>query len=1357
MPVMAQNSSLMAEDNWLIAKDTVSAAGTDFYFTLFDHWGQAINADFPDPHQMGCMFTLHLTKDSEVDFSIPITGGSTHFSTHESVALTSGFLHIDSARLKGVHIHSTSPAYLHMRVGRTRSEAETMILPKHLLGKQYMLQGMPGTMIEDGANGLLPTYSQFTIVGTDNSTNVVVTPRVQLRCISRNNAVIPAGRPSGLFIQENEVLLFQPEDYNQDISGTLVESDKVVAVFQGNDATRLPHNTETDDYIWEQARPTDKWGREFIVAMSHLLTKNMVKFTALHDDTKIYKYQNNGEKRLMYTMQSGESYMVNWDRGISEGVIANHWVANNPVCCYLYTTGSTLNNNTGDPSMTEIVPVDNMATEAHCMRLNWATNAPHRYSILVTTRKEDEMNIIYNKRNLPSFLSEAGTNRIETGEFVTYEIDNAIGDLAFANHVIRTTGGGFTAYALNIGKTEAAATMNIGIPNFQPQELCLDGPLLFREVFDGNPVGSYQHTFDHLCSGSKLTFLANVTTRAELVYTNPMTGERLKTYKTDDAPYNGQWYKAGMNFTVPEDVDRVTLNINNASEDDRFAIDSVEVRLCAPPVTIEVPDTVYAGDKVTMTGEFFNDSTFVEPLEYQWFFSSDSTQWTAISDAIVKDWTTVAYDLTYSGWYRLAVYSAGGRGSNCCTMSEPKKMVVLPPILCSDGQLVYFQQSTGSWALYPKTLSGFCAGTKISFSVVTRYPVRLALYDATDDTELTHFEEDVDTPVRPHKVGLNYIIPNGISDITFVTSNGYNANADSFEVRLCVPKITIEAPDTVCIDTKNTFHAVFENDGSFQEPLQYQWYFSADSVEWTPVVEGNTRDLKIKAKMRHAGWYKVTVGGNGNADNEYCRSVSEPFKFFVIEDCPPILCPEGVLILHEDLTGSEIAYSRDLTGLCANLDLSLIVNLRPVHAAGRLLLRLTDIDTGRELRVYDTGDFPSDSMQVGTTFTVPEGVSNVRWTISNNIVGSIGSPLGIEDIEVRLCLEPIAVSGPNPACRKKPHVFRALYENYGILENPEFQWTYSADSVDWTVLQTGSSKTYTIPNVHKYHEGWYKVTVANVGNMEQVNCREESEPFKLHTQYCNTAVDQYVDTTACDTLLAYNLTWRGHEWQVVGTVTDTLIDIDEDDSVYVHKTLQTVICCPEIQYIRIDSITCDTLMPFLWFFRDTMLLYEDIGNNELEYQHYKWENCIGEVFTLALDTVHCERLYDLIVNKYNWQLLLDYTKLRRIFPERKYLAFQWYKNGEEIPGATDDDYSEQNELCGLFQLRIQLDEAVDNDDEFIWSKVLEIGEVEEPQPIIRRIYNWHGMLVGEGQMTRGVYLIVNIQGDTVWTEKKVVW
>ena len=1229
-------------------EDVPISAGTDFYFTVFDHSPE---------HQQTIFLQIQACKLTRM--TIQVGNKPVQYMNDEFGVCLGQVIQADP--LEVVHVQTTAPCYVSAMVVGSTCGAETAILPTHLLGCSYMLQGMPGSLIE--LNGVpTQTYSQFSIVGTSNNTSMTIQSPINLKCVTTNQT-IAAGSKKRFLLDDGQVLLFQPVNYAQDITGVQVHSNQPVAVFQGNNLTRIYPGENWADYTWEQARPITNWGTEFIVPKSALLQFNIPKVTALQDNTDVYCWVN-GTKIFMTTLNAGESYARTFDTGTSGTLDAVHIQTTKPACCYLYFTGSTRNNGVGDPAMVEIVPMDRPSTDTRWVMTHPASNAPYKIRLLVTMRADNVENVLIN--NYPA--SAYDLTSVTTEEYITYEMAYS----AVQTMRIQASQGGFSAYTLHIGKTAEASAMNVALP--------------------------------------------------------------------------------------------------------------------------EIPS---------------------------------------------------------------------------------------PPELCTNGQLIYHRNSIGSYALFSETLDGFCAGSNLSFSALVSFTpyetVRLALIDPTSDTELTHYEwhfsEDESETIsyngkKWYKVGLNYTIPEGQSDVTFRIENGYNAFIDSLEVRLCTPPLTIIAPDTVCVDTKNIFIAEFENDGSFEEPLQYQWYFSADSITWTPLDEGHQKQLKLKAKPRHTGWYKVAVAGSGNINNEKCRSVSEPHKFFVIEECPPILCPEGILLFREDFGGNDpndprvsqtpvpsmtynqlmtdewpsmqassyiitksgycngdttqanqpqnrrsqwhlqddhtypndktrgyfmevdgkgdnaAFYSLIIDDLCSGSDLSFVAYVANVmtwvqyentpgrYAYPRLLFRLTDPTNNAELGVYDTGEIPFDSTflndyscwqqssewhQVGMNFTVPDGLSSVKLTIYNNSRGTTGNDFAIDDIEVRLCMEPISISSVNPACRKKSHTFYGAYENWGTLESPEFMWTYSADSLTWTELQRGTNKNYTIPTVHRSHEGWYKVTVANAGNLDMINCRAESEPFKLETMYCNTAVDQYIDTTACDTLLEYDLRWRGHEWQESDiTVIDTLKDFEDDDSVYVHLSLDTKICCPDIQTFRIDSAICDTLLPFMWFFRDTMVLFTDIGEQELPFIHHRWENCIGEIVTLALDTFHCERLYPIIVNKYNWQLLLDYTSLRRFFPERQYLAFQWYQNGEPIVGATEDDYSEQNELNGLFQLCIKLDEPVDNDDEYIWSNILEIGETPAPAPVTKRIYNSSGHLVSEERMTRGVYLILYQQGDTFWTEKKIV-
>lgn len=924
----------------------------------------------------------------------------------------------------------------------------------------------------------------------------------------------------------------------------------------------------------------------------------------------------------------------------------------------------------------------------------------------------------------------------------------------------------------------------------------------------------YKTTLTNLCAGTRLTFSAyvvNVTyagqipyliqnfgyvyPRLKFVLKDPATGQTIASKSTGDIQADGrygtpetwqyardnqlsaEWQLVGTTFAVPEGVESVDMYIYNdvtgSGYGNDFAIDDIEVRFCYPEGEIEGPkDYVCQGSAVQLEAGWEATGDMTEPLEFKWWHSTDSVTWTEISGATTFKLNISSVQDRDTGWYKAAMSEAGNIDrANCRTFAKPYKLLMkhcFQP--CPDGTLLYHQENIGSMVAFSRTLTGFCAGTEITFSTLVTPslsdPVILVLTDPVSDRELAHVETYFDaekTETEWHngkqwyKTGLNYAVPDGISAISFHVENTYNANIDSFEVRLCVPPVTIESnmlTDTVCVDTKNILTAVFENDGSFSEPLEYQWYFSADSLTWSPLAEGTGSELKLKAKPRHTGWYRVAVAGAGNIDKESGRAMSEPFHLYIIDNCPPILCPEGILVFSQKPNGTATPFTVTDKEVCAGSDLSFIAYVRSTaNKSPRLLFTLRDPRLNRELGAYDTGEIPADGQchQVGMNLTVPDGVDSVAWTIKNNAVGVTDNDFVIDSIEVRLCLEPVTITNEGTACRKKPYTLQAEYENYDILRKPEYLWYYSTTKDgNYNEIDEATELSYTIPVIHKSHEGWYKVAVSETGWMAYASCRSESEPFHLLTTYCNTAVEQHIDTTVCDTLLP--ISWRGHSWPAVGTVTDSLRDIDNDDSVHVHLTLHTQICCPEIQSIRIDSAICDTLLPFLWFFRDTMLLYTGIGEQSVPIPHAKWQNCTGTVYTLALDTFHCERLYPIIVNKYNWQLLLDHTALQRFFPGQTPASFQWFRDSVAIEGATEDDYAEQNELHGNYQLRLRLDDGL-----YVWSNVLKIQETPEPLPVIKRIYNSNGWLVSEDRMTRGIYIIRYQQGDRVWAEKRIVW
>ena len=240
----------------------------------------------------------------------------------------------------------------------------------------------------------------------------------------------------------------------------------------------------------------------------------------------------------------------------------------------------------------------------------------------------------------------------------------------------------------------------------------------------GGRAPFYSTVVHDLCPATKLTFSAYVANvnkasnyidgvhariyprlRFELEDAN--SGKLLASHSTGDIPYDStltvntdflyssKWYLHGMNFTVPQGVDSIRMTIyndvvNNGSGND-FALDDIEIRLCMPKPEITSDHTACLDSVYEFAVEYTNDGTLEEPLEYKWWFSSDSVTWIEKSGFIGQKPLLSAVQKADSGWYKVAVSGAGNiERVNCRAMSEP---FLLNTIHCQ-GPIMYENRDT---------------------------------------------------------------------------------------------------------------------------------------------------------------------------------------------------------------------------------------------------------------------------------------------------------------------------------------------------------------------------------------------------------------------------------------------------------------------------------------------------------------------------------------------------------------------------------------------------------------------------------------------------------------------------------------
>lgn len=1057
----------------------------------------------------------------------------------------------------------------------------------------------------------------------------------------------------------------------------------------------------------------------------------------------------------------------------------------------------------------------------------------------------------------------------------------------------------------------------------------------------GDHSAFYSTTIDGLCAGSKLTFsayVANVLTwgmyvgspgryaypRLKFVLTDPVTNEELATYDTGDIPFDSafigdyacwkqsvEWRLVGMNFTVPTGKNRVKLTIYNnvtGTTGNDFAIDDIEIRLCAPPVTIEGDEEVCENEATRLTANFTNDGTFTEPLGYKWWHYVDGEGWTAIGD-YSSTLSLTNIQKSDSGLYRVAVSSLQEiECLNCRVMSEPFRLKVKECVdeLCVDGTLLfredfggnspsdpavsmasvpgmdpsyynsgnnlgsghytlrkegwhngiqwhwqddhtYFGDKTRGYLLevdgiggekpfYSTTIDGLCAGSKLTFSAYVVnvhyagqldyfgsryvYPrMKFVLKDpetgmvlaekSTGDIqpdwrygtpETWKYARDNQLSAEWQLIGINFTVPEGVEAIQMYIYNDVEQNGsgndfalDDIEIHLCAPPVTIDGEAEVCGTEAATLTAQFTNDGTFAEPLEYKWWFSADSITWTEISGSNGEILAFNTIQKaDSGWYKVAVSSDGNIENINCRAVSDPFLLNV-QTCAPPPCPEmhyatrdttvcdtlmpftwhGLLfnepgsqtIILKDEQGCDsieidytlstfhcedfcmegkLLFKEDFGGNAPNdPDVSCINNPNILYrngcnTTGRLpwgYYRLTKKDQGYYNHQWidrDDHTHPNDT-SLGY-FLMIEGANNPLFYSTYLPGGSEGDVLSFSAYVVNLH------DKIHDGEYQLPEILIQLInsDTQEVLANcipSEMPIATHSEMSNWHIVGTN----FTLPtDLSAIEVNMYAYMHGHEGNDFGID--------DIELRLCQIPQATRVDTIICDTIDA--ITWRGKEYAVADTLRDTVYSHCGFDSIYYELHVATKHCeppCPELITITADTMVCDTLLPYRW--RDT--LFTEPARYEIVYQDKR--GCDSLLCILQLDTVRCERLWALILNKYDWLVLLDNVKLRQYFPGRTAIGFQWFKDGVAIPGATDDDYSEQNILNGRFQLRITLDGGED-----IWSNILEIVHPEEEEPLHVRIYDSRGREVREECMHQGVYLFHYQQGDRSWTEKRLI-
>lgn len=199
---------------------------------------------------------------------------------------------------KGLHITATDSvdAYAFNNNVGSGSVGMATLLTTSSLGSHYYVDTYPSVSNDPDA------HAQFSILAISDSTEVTIRYPASV-----NYPGIVGTQTTGM-LRAGEVFQVQAPSGQSDLSGTelIAAGCKPFAVFMGNSAAFRALQGTGGDHLYVQARPTNVWGREWIVHNQR--QSGCVRVTARDDNTIITNYGTQ-----IAVINRGETYQINFN------------------------------------------------------------------------------------------------------------------------------------------------------------------------------------------------------------------------------------------------------------------------------------------------------------------------------------------------------------------------------------------------------------------------------------------------------------------------------------------------------------------------------------------------------------------------------------------------------------------------------------------------------------------------------------------------------------------------------------------------------------------------------------------------------------------------------------------------------------------------------------------------------------------------------------------------------------------------------------------------------------------------------------------------------------------------------------
>lgn len=255
----------------------------------------------------------------------------------------------------GVHVVSESAPVVVYGVSRLSYTSDGFLaLPISGLGTEYVIGSWPQfAAIGSGYNlpsesNIVAAFDQTTVTFVMGGTNG-----------SKTTGGMTAGQSRTWVLNRGDVLCFANADDGQDISGSLVTSDKPVAVVSGNQCANVPMLTYACDHLCEMELGTHLWGREYHVTPVVDRRYNPIIRVFAHPGYRDVKVYRDGVEWFVIPNNARTENEAFVEKRVFDGPPHSTVVtADAPIYVMLYNTGQSEDNVPSDPFQYVLTPFE---------------------------------------------------------------------------------------------------------------------------------------------------------------------------------------------------------------------------------------------------------------------------------------------------------------------------------------------------------------------------------------------------------------------------------------------------------------------------------------------------------------------------------------------------------------------------------------------------------------------------------------------------------------------------------------------------------------------------------------------------------------------------------------------------------------------------------------------------------------------------------------------------------------------------------------------------------------------------------------------------------------------------------------